>query len=126
MVIANNKNCTYRCLLRCSRFLSSRWRLCKMKPIPSAWKSIGARRKSKQQLTHNVQLAGNTVDIVESFTYLGSLIDRSGRCRVELVRRIAICAKLHDTAGSQHLALKYIRVHQDSPLLRIYTASIFV
>ena len=35
-----------------------------------------------------VQVAGNTVDFVESFTYLGSL-DRSGRCEVELVRRIA-------------------------------------
>ena len=36
--------------------------------------------------TQQVQVAGSTVDNVESFTYLGSLIDRSGRCEVELVR----------------------------------------
>ena len=36
------------------------------------------------------------------------------------------CAKLNDTAGSQHLALHYIRVHPNLPILRIYTASIFV
>jgi len=33
---------------------------------------------------------GNVVDMVDSFTYLGSLVDRNGRSEAELVRRIAI------------------------------------
>ena len=38
----------------------------------------------------SVQVAGNTVEITKSFTYLGSRIDWSGRCEVELGRRISI------------------------------------
>ena len=52
--------------------------------------------KTKIQTTVNtsvpqqVQMAGNTVDIVESFTYLRSLIDHSSRCEAELVQCMAI------------------------------------
>jgi len=41
-----------------------------MKPVLLAGKSFEARQKSRQQST---EVAGNTVDIVESFTYLCNL-----------------------------------------------------
>src|SRR6218665_2277867 len=40
--------------------------------------------------TQQVKVDGNVVDMVDSFTYLGSLVDRNGRSEAELVRRIAI------------------------------------
>ena len=40
--------------------------------------------------TQQVQVDGNEVDMVDSFTSLGSLVDRNGRSKAELVRWIAI------------------------------------
>lgn len=41
-------------------------------------------------VTQQVLVAGNAVDIVDSFTYLGCLVDRNGRSEPEVARRIAI------------------------------------
>ena len=63
-----------------------------MESIPSArkWDKTQIKTTVGTTVSKQVQVAGNTVDIVESFTYLGSTIDRGGRCGAELVRRIAI------------------------------------
>jgi len=73
----------------------------------------------------HVQVAGNTIDIVESFTYLGSLIGRSGSCEAELVRRIAIArdcmTQLDRTSGAPVYPWP-----PTSPLLCICPACLFV
>jgi len=70
----------------------------------------------------HVQVAGNTVDIVESFTYLGSLIDRSGSCEAELVRPIAI-ARDFITQRDRNIWPFSISVSTE---IRICHASLFV
>src|SRR6218665_1392188 len=42
------------------------------------------------QPTQQVQVDGNVVDMVDSFTYLGSLVDRNGKSEAELIQRITI------------------------------------
>src|SRR6218665_3148443 len=79
--------------------------------------------------TQQVQVDGNVVEkkleMVDSFTYLGSLVDRNERSEAELVRSSdSNCAELHDLAGSQYLALQHLCVYQDSPLLRVCLASL--
>jgi hypothetical protein len=54
------------------------------------WSKTKIQTTADTSVPTQVQVAGNTVDVVETFTYLGSLIDRNGRSEAELARRIAI------------------------------------
>ena len=88
------------------------------------WSKTKIQTTIDTSVPQQVQVAGNTEDIVKSFTYLGSLIDRSGRCEAELVRRIAIArncmTQLIATSGFP----VYLCPPRFASILRIYTASI--
>jgi len=71
-------------------------------------------------------MAGNSVDIIESFTYFGSLIDHSEAVSSRAGLTESNRTGLHATAGSQDLVFQHIRIHQALPLLCICPACLFV
>ena len=56
----------------------------------SVWSKTKIQTSVDCPVTQQVLVAGNAVDIVDSFTYLGCLVDHNGRSEPEVARRIAI------------------------------------
>src|SRR6218665_2317171 len=77
--------------------------------------------------TQQVRVDGNVVDMVDSFTYLGSQVDRNGRSEAELVRRIAIARNCMISLDCNIWRSSISTcVYQETPLLRVCLASLSV
>src|SRR6218665_3415132 len=68
---------------------------------------------------------GNVVDMVDSFTYLGTLVDRNGRSEAELVRRIAI-ARNCMTSLDRNIWRSSIFVSTKIRLYSVYVLPVFL
>ena len=75
--------------------------------------------------TQQVLVDGNVVDMVDSFTYLGSLVDRNGRSEAELVRRIAI-ARNCMTSLDRNIWRSSISVSTKIRLYSVYVLPVFL
>jgi len=61
---------------------------------------------------HAVSVQGNTVEVTDRFTYLGSDISSCGRSTPEMFRRIGLVSKHHVSAGMCMAAVKAESEHQ--------------
>src|SRR6218665_520176 len=75
--------------------------------------------------TQQAQVDGNVVDMVDSFTYLGSLVDQNGRSKAELVRRKAI-ARNCMTSLERNIWLSSISVPTKIRLYSVYVLPVFL
>ena len=76
----------------------------------------------------NVVVDGNPIDLVESFTYLGSIQTSDGYCRSDIARRIGLASSamssLNNTWSTKHLSIETkVRVYQTLVLSILLYAS---
>jgi len=76
----------------------------------------------------NVVVDGNPIDLVESFTYLGSIQTSDGYCRSDIARRIGLASSamssLNNIWSTKHLSIQTkVRVYQTLVLSILLYAS---
>jgi len=76
----------------------------------------------------NVVVDGNPIDLVESFTYLGSIQTSDGYCRSDIARRIGLASSaissLNNIWSTKHLSIETkVRVYQTLVLSILLYAS---
>jgi len=72
---------------------------------------------------NQVTINGHSVEVLESFPYLGSLIHCTGDRALEIKRRVSIIRRLYDGSRLQHLALPHLCRYQIVPLTHAFCQS---
>ena len=67
-------------------------------------------------------MSGNSVDVVESFVYIGAEIHNTGSSEPEVRRRIGLAKSCCNLLNRGIMAFQYIILHKTSTILYLYPA----